>query len=545
MQRRPGPSATGIASAVLLAVSALATGGCWLPNGFLDPTKVGRFPIGVEYHEVGIRRVLTSRDTPSGPANATEPTPEDLRPVEEDYVIATGDTLTVVVDDLLREGLQEITQMQVSPTGFINLVKLGSVKVDGLTERQAEQEIKSQLRQAEILADPQVRVFVVAARQRVFNILGAVTAAGQYAITDPALRLLDAVSIARGIDPNAKRFYVIRQVESAGKPAASSGEPAPPATGKDRLVIPPPTEPDDDYVSFSTAGGVGQETPASRPRDRDRELEELNQILAPRESRARARNGQDGGAAPRPRDAVRRSSDKQFAPLIYDPETGQPAAVEPEDSGLEPRVGGQRAPAGAADDPTDPSGRREFSWEAVPDEGLSQRIIAIDHAALRNGDPRYNIVIRNRDVIHVPVDVGVFYMMGEINRPGVYALGGREITIKQAIALAGGFSALAWPERCEIIRREAGTDKELTISVNLDAVFGGLQDDVLLRDEDIVNVGSHIVAPFLFVVRNSFRFTYGFGFVYDRNFADKDAYGAQANPVDVRRFERQNRGLPF
>ncbi len=544
MQRRRRPSAIGRIAAAVLGVAALSSAGCWLPNGFLDPTKVGRFPVGVEYHEVGIRRVLTSRDTPSGPANATEPTADDLSPVAEDYVIGPGDTLTVVVDDLLREGLQEVTQAQVTPTGFVNIVKLGSVKVDGLTERQAEQEIKSQLRQAEILADPQVRVFVAVARQRVFNILGAVTAAGQYAITDPALRLLDAISIARGIDPNAKRFYVIRQVDGPARPGRETGEATEPGPKSDGLVIPPPTEPEDDYVSFSTAAGTGQDAPSSRPRERDRELEELNQILAPRQTGAHPRNAA-GRAAPARRDPVRRSSDQQFAPLIYDPETGEPTQVEPEGERDLPGGDTRDLPRGDVDDPTDPSGRREFSWESVPDEGLSQRIIAIDHAALRNGDPRYNIVVRNRDVIHIPVDVGVFYMMGEINRPGVYALGGRDITIKQAIALAGGFSALAWPERCEIIRRESGTDKELTISVNLDAIFGGLQDDVLLRDEDIVNVGSHIVAPFLFVVRNSFRFTYGFGFVYDRNFADKDAYGAQSNPVDVRRFERQNRGLPF
>jgi len=54
-----------------------------------------------------------------------------------------------------------------------------------------------------------------------------------------------------------------------------------------------------------------------------------------------------------------------------------------------------------------------------------------------------------------------------------------------------------------------------------------------------------VVAPFLYVVRNSFRFTYGFGFVYDRNFADQDAYSARANPAEVRRAQRTARGLPF
>jgi hypothetical protein len=82
-------------------------------------------------------------------------------------------------------------------------------------------------------------------------------------------------------------------------------------------------------------------------------------------------------------------------------------------------------------------------------------------------------------------------------------------------------------------------------TVNLAAIFAGLEDDFILRDEDVLNVGTHIVAPFLFVIRNSFRFTYGFGFVYDRNFADKDAYSNRINPEIVEQQRRASRGLSF
>jgi protein involved in polysaccharide export with SLBB domain len=186
-----------------------------------------------------------------------------------------------------------------------------------------------------------------------------------------------------------------------------------------------------------------------------------------------------------------------------------------------------------------------FDWEATEELALEQRVIGIDLVALRAGDPRQNIVVRDRDVFHVPVDTGVFYIMGEVQRPGVYSFGGRDITIKQAMAISGGFTPLAWPSRCELIRREPGTDKQFTRLVNLDAIFAGLEDDLYLRDDDIVNVGTHIVAPFLFVIRNSFRFTYGFGFVYDRNFADKDAYSSKVNPEIYEQQRRQQRGLPF
>ena len=39
------------------------------------------------------------------------------------------------------------------------------------------------------------------------------------------------------------------------------------------------------------------------------------------------------------------------------------------------------------------------------------------------------------------------------------------------------------------------------------------------KPDDQVQVGTHFVAPFIAAVRNGFRITYGFGFLYDRNYA--------------------------
>jgi len=59
----------------------------------------------------------------------------------------------------------------------------------------------------------------------------------------------------------------------------------------------------------------------------------------------------------------------------------------------------------------------------------------------------------------------------------------------------------------------------VTVHVNLQAIFDGEQPDIFLKPNDLVNVGTDIVMPFLAVIRNGFRFTYGLGFVYDRNYA--------------------------
>jgi hypothetical protein len=147
-----------------------------------------------------------------------------------------------------------------------------------------------------------------------------------------------------------------------------------------------------------------------------------------------------------------------------------------------------------------------------------QRVIRIPLAALRSGDPRYNIIIKPGDVINVPpVETGEFYIMGHVQRPGVFALTGRKITLKMAIAAAGSLDAVAIPRRCDLVRR-IGTNQEAIVLVNLQAIFDGTQPDIFLKPNDLINVGTDAIAPFLAVTRNAYRLSYGFGFVYDRNF---------------------------
>jgi hypothetical protein len=53
----------------------------------------------------------------------------------------------------------------------------------------------------------------------------------------------------------------------------------------------------------------------------------------------------------------------------------------------------------------------------------------------------------------------------------------------------------------------------------MDKVFSGTQPDIYLKPNDIVRVGTNAYAPFVAAFRNAFRITYGFGFLYDRNYA--------------------------
>jgi protein involved in polysaccharide export with SLBB domain len=156
--------------------------------------------------------------------------------------------------------------------------------------------------------------------------------------------------------------------------------------------------------------------------------------------------------------------------------------------------------------------------------GTQTRLLKIPADKLMSGDQRYNIVIKPGDSIYVPVDViGEFCIMGNVNRQGYIPITGRPMTLKMAVAAAGGLGPLAMPKRCEVVRR-IGRKKEEIVMVDLDKIASGEQPDFFIKPNDLVNVGTDATARWRAVLRNSFRATYGFGFIYDRNFADRDFY---------------------
>jgi polysaccharide export outer membrane protein len=175
-----------------------------------------------------------------------------------------------------------------------------------------------------------------------------------------------------------------------------------------------------------------------------------------------------------------------------------------------------------------------FRERAVPDlkgaEVAETRLIKIQADKLLAGDPRYNVVIKPGDTIYVPVDiVGEFCIMGNVNRTGFIPITGRPMTLKMAIAAAGGLGPLAWPRRCEVIRRVERKREEI-VMVDLDKIASGEQPDFFIKPNDLINVGTHATARWRAVLRNAYRATYGFGFVYDRNFADRDFYSESILP---------------
>jgi protein involved in polysaccharide export with SLBB domain len=131
----------------------------------------------------------------------------------------------------------------------------------------------------------------------------------------------------------------------------------------------------------------------------------------------------------------------------------------------------------------------------------------------------------------VPVDIiGEFCIMGNVNNQGFINITGRPMTLKMAIAAAGGLGQLAWPKNCEVVRR-IGKKREEIVLVNLDKIAMGEQPDFFIKPNDLINVGTNWSTRWRAVLRNAFRATWGFGMVYDRNFADRD-YGT-SRPFDA------------
>jgi protein involved in polysaccharide export with SLBB domain len=386
--------------------------------------------------------------------------------------------------------------------------------------RELEEEIADYLEQQQIIKDAQVIVEPVVRRGATYGVFGAVSSPNVYPLAKPNLTLLEALSFAGGLADVVSSVYVFRE------------------EGGQRYVPPAPIEFQPPPVETP---GVGQQAArASWGGSLDRGASEAESQAAfasalqtlppawptPTEDEEEARREVIEAIVP------------TEAPLSQPAEVEPPPAEEP--TSTQPRwifLNGkwiELEPGPAADTTTGPgrtiTPERPLDFPAEPQptidwadvgEESRHRIIRVSADALRNGDPRQNIIIRAGDTIRpMAGESGEYYLMGQINRPGSYSLAGRRLTLKAAVAAAGNLSALAWPSRCTVYRRLG--DREEMIQVNLDRIFAGQDPDFYIKRDDLIVFGTHPASLFLAIMRSAFRLTYGFGFVYDRNFADVD-----------------------
>jgi len=555
--------------AVCLAGAAWSAGGCESIQDFfktdesrwLSADAIIRKPKQPQMNV--IRTGISLADQPAAQSpNASPPTEEDATYREVDYVIGTTDIVDISILDLFAVGQETQLRREVSDAGYIDLPLLPQrILAKGFTQELLKDAIKAAY-SPNILKDPVVSVTVVARRQNMFSVIGAVDRRGTYNIVRKDMRMLEALALAGDVTSyTVKSIYVIRPAPAvvadrdANVPAAPGVAPLPGAGPGETLgPLPTPLAPGETPAPAPgpAPGAPLREPPGGQPTTNKGELEEIQKSLP----------GVTPAPAPAPAPSailtLAETSDGSAAPAASQP-SEVPAPVEKSrpwifvngkwvqvEEGPAAAPGTPAAPAvpGVPGTPALPSGvaAKAVEANASPYEQWRQsskadttRVIAINYKSLMAGDSRSNIVVRDNDVIYVPrEEVGEFYVMGEVQRPGVYSLTGRQITVKMAVAAAGNISQTGWPQNSILIRR-IGENQEQVIPLDIEAIFYGKAYDVFLKPDDVIAVGSSIRQPFLAIFRNAFRFTYGFGFVYDRNFGSPQ-YGE--NTLNLQRFTR-------
>ncbi len=500
VQIMPNKSFIGAVIYGIFIFSAIILSGCDDNNRILDPSQVGRFrpvpAVNVILDSLGVEEEI-----PPAWADAQEPLSEDGISQGGDYTFGPGDVIRVSIFELFVESVVFENSYIVDESGKMTIPEVGAINIAGMSERQLEEELRSIL-QPNILKNPVVTITLLMSPKLRFSIAGAgIRNGGRFEIPRYDFRLLDALALAGGMSQfNVGTIYVSRLIKEKGEVSAPAGqdllggkEEELPTPEQEMLKMLMPTQKDKEQTTEKRAVITSSEMATEDELAKTASPEDLD-ILS-----------QIAGLKTKPTDQTGKVEwifrDGKYVAVPVAEEGGTTQEVE-QTRQLKQE---QKKPAA---------------------EGPKARLIKIPVDRLVTGDPKYNIVIREGDVIHVPVDlIGEFCIMGNINRPGFLEITGRPLTLKMAIAAASGLGPLAWPKHCEITRR-IGKDREETVMVDFDKIARGEQPDFFIKPNDLINVGTHPTSMWRYQLRNAFRATYGFGFIYDRNFGDRE-FGIQ------------------
>jgi polysaccharide export outer membrane protein len=111
--------------------------------------------------------------------------------------LGAGDTIRITV----FQNPDLTTETRISEQGTIVFPLIGEVAVSGQTPIGAGYRIAAQLKQGNLIKDPQVNVSVVQVRSRQVSVLGNVVRPGRYALDDTNTTLTDILALAGGIAP--------------------------------------------------------------------------------------------------------------------------------------------------------------------------------------------------------------------------------------------------------------------------------------------------------------------------------------------------------
>ena len=121
-----------------------------------------------------------------------------------------------------------------------------------------------------------------------------------------------------------------------------------------------------------------------------------------------------------------------------------------------------------------------------PDE--KKIIINFDLQGLLKGrDQNANIFLAENDVLYIPT-ADFFYIIGEVKTPGSYPFTKKEITIAEAISMAGGFTRIASRNKTRVVRVEKGVEKIFEVKMDAITQSGKMTQAMSIKPNDLIIV---------------------------------------------------------
>ncbi|MBX3279260.1 MAG: polysaccharide biosynthesis/export family protein [Acidobacteria bacterium] len=113
-------------------------------------------------------------------------------------------------------------------------------------------------------------------------------------------------------------------------------------------------------------------------------------------------------------------------------------------------------------------------------------LIKLNINGLFKGRFDQNMFLEPGDVVTIP-PTDLFFMTGQLKAPGSFPL--KEGTsLRQAVALAQGFTPTASPGKSIIFRENPETGKRLELNVDLGEIMSGKKEDMLVYPNDVIVV---------------------------------------------------------
>jgi polysaccharide export outer membrane protein len=138
---------------------------------------------------------------------------------------------------------------------------------------------------------------------------------------------------------------------------------------------------------------------------------------------------------------------------------------------------------------------RQLQWGSIPllnavddrKAGVSVAEVKVK-SVLQATDLSENITMMPNDVISVS-RAEMVYVIGEIAKPGGFVLNEREdVSVLQALSLAGGLKATAAGGNARILRAGDGRLHRTEVPIDVKRILGGKAKDVPMRPDDILFV---------------------------------------------------------